>query len=737
MDADRGSGGWWLQGSLVLVLGVSISLKASAAVSPYRAPADRMADWLQGQQAWDGSFGLLVGSRCSQAAIRPLCTLEAVRALDGLGRRGLALDLGLAWLGNNAVVGNDFLARQYATLSTAGANASGLSAQLEAAANNGAWGLTAAYRPSVLDTAVVATGLAQAPGVNLAAATQHLVDQRLADGGWAVGQAGNRQVLATAQAVEALAARAEADAAAAAALPAAVTTLKALSPTTTNALSRALVARALVTAGDPASFELNALLGQQISGAGSSLDGSSGGDLRATAITAQALAVLLNAAITDGETRVDVLDAGLRAAINAALGHGAMDRLNRADLARLTHLDASGRDIAQLAGLEWAINLASCNFANNALTSTVPIDALPCRESANLAGNPIPGLAPAVVQVPLLPVWVWLVVIVLLGMLGARRSTPQAYRLGGAALIGGLAWLTTLPTSAADTFTAEEQQALRGVSRAVLVSRAKAAAVVQAEVVAERAALQPIVEGLQALEAAAARPGLVSTQSLDATSITADAPLQPGAVKLEVGLVSQRPATPEELAAAQAQAQAAPATASAPPRMAASHTATPADEVQAATPTATSNTTTMPGSETDAFAATAAELAALKSRVQAVREQHIAAAAPVQAVVQGAIDSPEGLKVIDPAQPGAPVANSPATTPLAAVDHAVIHQALLAAEAALTRMQSEARLDAAALRTAREQLSDAAPSGSSLTVAAPPPLPEPTFTSRTQHLPAE
>lgn len=62
---------------------------------------------------------------------------------------------------------------------------------------------------------------------------------------------------------------------------------------------------------------------------------------------------------------VRIPDAGLRAAIEGALGKEAGDTIMKSELEALTSLDASNRDIDDLEGLQYAVNLTAVNLTDN------------------------------------------------------------------------------------------------------------------------------------------------------------------------------------------------------------------------------------------------------------------------------------------------------------------------------------------------------------------------------------
>jgi len=66
---------------------------------------------------------------------------------------------------------------------------------------------------------------------------------------------------------------------------------------------------------------------------------------------------------------VNIPDANLRAVIRSALGKSRFAPITKADMARLTTLDASNRNIRDLTGLEFATNLTMLNLTDNPLSS--------------------------------------------------------------------------------------------------------------------------------------------------------------------------------------------------------------------------------------------------------------------------------------------------------------------------------------------------------------------------------
>ena len=130
-------------------------------------------------------------------------------------------------------------------------------------------------------------------------------------------------------------------------------------------------------------------------------------------------------------TRVTITDPSLRAAVNAALGRNLMDAINRAELARLTALNAAGLGITNLSGLEFAVNLTALDLRNNNITSTAPLAGLPLLTSLKLSGNPVVSQGSG--EIPMLPPWAMTIFAGAL-LLMLRRRTWQAQARPGDAL---------------------------------------------------------------------------------------------------------------------------------------------------------------------------------------------------------------------------------------------------------------------------------------------------------------
>lgn len=86
---------------------------------------------------------------------------------------------------------------------------------------------------------------------------------------------------------------------------------------------------------------------------------------------------------------VDFLDRRLREALEEALGKESGAAISGAEMATLQSLDASGRRIANLAGLEHATNLAALYLDRNDITDISPLASLPRLAHLDLDDNPV------------------------------------------------------------------------------------------------------------------------------------------------------------------------------------------------------------------------------------------------------------------------------------------------------------------------------------------------------------
>ena len=92
-------------------------------------------------------------------------------------------------------------------------------------------------------------------------------------------------------------------------------------------------------------------------------------------------------------TLVNIPDANLEAIVRTALGLTADAPLTQERMPSLTTLDASGREIADLTGLETATALTTVNLSNNAISNVTPLAGLTGLTSLNLSENEIIDVA--------------------------------------------------------------------------------------------------------------------------------------------------------------------------------------------------------------------------------------------------------------------------------------------------------------------------------------------------------
>ena len=88
---------------------------------------------------------------------------------------------------------------------------------------------------------------------------------------------------------------------------------------------------------------------------------------------------------------INIPDPNLRAAIEDALEH---DRVTQHALSRLEGLDANDRNIANLSGLEYAVNLEWLFIATNPITDLAPLSGMKRLETLHIYNNPISDISP-------------------------------------------------------------------------------------------------------------------------------------------------------------------------------------------------------------------------------------------------------------------------------------------------------------------------------------------------------
>ena len=91
---------------------------------------------------------------------------------------------------------------------------------------------------------------------------------------------------------------------------------------------------------------------------------------------------------------VDIPDPGLRAAIAEALHKAPGDAITRADMETLGELQAGGRGITDLRGIEFAINLTELNLWYNEISGILPLASLTNLTALFLEGNLLSDISP-------------------------------------------------------------------------------------------------------------------------------------------------------------------------------------------------------------------------------------------------------------------------------------------------------------------------------------------------------
>ena len=117
-------------------------------------------------------------------------------------------------------------------------------------------------------------------------------------------------------------------------------------------------------------------------------------NLSTTTKVADRMLVREPSACGDSSAVVSIPDAGLRGAIEEALGKTVGAAITQGELAGLTVLYADSREIQSLAGLECAIGLSNLDLTANRISDLTPLAGLTALEVLVLDGNPISDLSP-------------------------------------------------------------------------------------------------------------------------------------------------------------------------------------------------------------------------------------------------------------------------------------------------------------------------------------------------------
>jgi len=393
-----------------------VTLPDAAKAGTYANANQRAVQWLETQQdRSDGSW------HDSSQARTFLQTSEAVLALHQANHREHAYYAGQTWLENHDPQNLDARARRLVVLRITQSSAQqDIDALLAAVSTptegQSGWGLAKRYHAAPLDTALALDALRTAgASFNSTQAIAYLKATQLTptgDQGWPTAAGSTTDAYTTARVLQALAAYKGSDATLATQLANAVATLKAKVTTSSAPHVQAAAALAYLRM-DPSSDDAKTLLNSLT--AIQRFDGGFDAGIFATGLIAQAFSAAEGMDNTTSRVRVDVTDAALRAAINQALGRGAMDQLNRGELAQLTTLDISNQGVTSLNGLEYATNLTTLYATNNAINDTSPIAGLTNLTTIDLNGNPCTGCD---------TVAIWTLLVVLDLLLSSSGSTP-------------------------------------------------------------------------------------------------------------------------------------------------------------------------------------------------------------------------------------------------------------------------------------------------------------------------
>ena len=91
---------------------------------------------------------------------------------------------------------------------------------------------------------------------------------------------------------------------------------------------------------------------------------------------------------------VDIPDPNLRAAIAEALHKGPGDAITRAEMQTLRELQAQDREITDLHGIAFAINLTRLNVSNNTISDISPVASLTNLRDLFLGNNALSDISP-------------------------------------------------------------------------------------------------------------------------------------------------------------------------------------------------------------------------------------------------------------------------------------------------------------------------------------------------------
>lgn len=118
--------------------------------------------------------------------------------------------------------------------------------------------------------------------------------------------------------------------------------------------------------------------------------------LGATLTLVGSMIALPSVALAAPGDAVTIPDTNLRAAVKAAVGHQADNTADptEAEMATITNLDLSGRQVTNLAGIQYATGLTSLNLTGNAVADIAPLTTLPSLANLDLSFTPVSSIAP-------------------------------------------------------------------------------------------------------------------------------------------------------------------------------------------------------------------------------------------------------------------------------------------------------------------------------------------------------
>lgn len=376
---------------LACLLLLAFSTSASAGIVEFQQAALRAAVWLESVQNLDGSWG-------SDPATRVVYTSAVVEGLRDQGRRGNAYHRGVTWLENHTAENLDARARRISALLPHGDSLSSDRAELVAGFRpivglGSGWGLTGAYGPSALDTALVLIAFADLgvpPDATLVqAGLDYLKASRTADNCWAVRGGTAADPIITSVVVRALKRYVAFDSTVTAVGTAAASRLFVLVTGSNSGPDRqahaALARLSWYPDTTTADGLLNALVGSQ------DAEGSWYASIYVTAVALRGLATRLGHNAPNLQAVVPFADYGLRSAINLSLGRNRGDAIRRGELRSIASLNARGFGIRDLSSLAELTSLAWLDLRDNEIADVTTLLGIATLQTVLLQGNPWSG----------------------------------------------------------------------------------------------------------------------------------------------------------------------------------------------------------------------------------------------------------------------------------------------------------------------------------------------------------